>query len=65
MDKILLCHEKQHDFRNAIDSLKGFILKLHKDGRIDAHEKDVFYFHLGRLEKCSRLSGETKMKEGE
>lgn len=50
-----VCQEKQEDFRNAIQSLKGWILELFKDGKIDLYDKDLGNYYVKRIAYCSKL----------
>jgi hypothetical protein len=57
MEKLFneVCQEKTHDFRNAVQSLEGWILELKKSGKIDKYDKDVGFHLLKRIAVCSKL----------
>ena len=51
-----VCPEKQDDFRNSVQCLEGWILKLFKEGRIDGFDKDVGMLYLKKIAICSKLN---------
>jgi hypothetical protein len=44
-----LTEKEQDEGRNAVQSLKGFILRLKKDSRITNDEKTLVYIWLKRI----------------
>ena len=50
-----VCDEKQHDFRNSVQSLEGWILELLKDGKINESDRDVGINYLKDVAVCSKL----------
>ena len=54
-DDVCVCPEKQHDFRNSVQSLEGWILELLKDGKINESDRDVGINYLKDVAVCSKL----------
>lgn len=50
-----VCAAKQHDFRNSVLNLEGWIKELRKKDKIDAYDHDTGMFYLKRLAVCSKL----------
>jgi len=60
---MVLCEEKQHDFRNAIMALEGWMRQLRNENKITPHDKDIGMFYLRKMTLCSRL--DSTMKESD
>ena len=46
---VKLNHDEQHEIRNAIQCLKGLVVKLRKIKRLTDQDKMLFYVHLKKI----------------